>query len=174
MNLRIACQNKETSIIASAPPKGEAWRMPARKEAGGQKSQNPEVHHNSSFSKPTPASLQVNVIGILCECQATDELLIYFHVRYVSGSSRNFCQCDHMARWEVSDSTVLTQGQKVVLSSGAQELRNTTFIEFLPIRRSKDLLAVTNRYLLMLPRGGMNWIKSSNVLGAGAKVTRRR
>jgi len=37
-----------------APPRGDAWRMPARKEAGKQTAQNPEVHHNSSLLEAFP------------------------------------------------------------------------------------------------------------------------
>jgi hypothetical protein len=59
------------------------------------------------------------------------------------------------------------QGQNVALLSGAQNSNQTMFIEFLPICNSNGFSATTNRCLVIVPRGGMSWIKSSNVVGAG-------
>jgi hypothetical protein len=45
-------------------------------------------------------------LGLSCFC-----VRIYIHERQLSGSSRNFCQCDHTARCEVSDSTLRMHDQ---------------------------------------------------------------
>ena len=79
---------------------------------------------------------------------------IYFHVRYVSGSSKNFCQCIQTARCGVNDSMVRKHGQNAVFSSDAQNSNQTMFIELLPIDNSNGLFAITKRYLLMHPRYG--------------------
>jgi hypothetical protein len=36
-------QKHKNLLHRAAPPRGDAWRMPARKEAGKQSAQNPEV-----------------------------------------------------------------------------------------------------------------------------------
>jgi hypothetical protein len=59
--------NTKTSFIATAPPRGNAWRMPARKKAGKQTAQNPEVSiphftSQSEFSKEgTVSGCQANI-----------------------------------------------------------------------------------------------------------------